>query len=135
MIIIKKDLADILIQYCQKEFPNEACGILAGSGEQISKIYEMVNADSSPESFLMDTKEQLKVMKGIRNSGLEMIAIYHSHVASAAYPSSKDLESAFYPDASYVIVTLKDKNNPGIRSFKIREGKITEEEVRIVDSL
>lgn len=133
MIIIKKDLMNILIQHCQKEFPNEACGILAGNGERVAKAYEMINADSGPESFLMDTKEQLKVMKEIRSLGLEMLGIYHSHVASAAYPSSRDLELAFYPDASYVILALKDKNNPGIRSFKIKEGKISEEEVRIVE--
>lgn len=133
MIVIKKDLTAVLIRHCQKEFPNEACGILAGNGDDVTVIYEMKNADSSPESYLMDAREQLKVMKEIRNSGLEMVGIYHSHVASPAYPSSTDLEMAFYPDASYVIVALKDKNNPGIRSFKIKEGEITEEEVRIVN--
>lgn len=133
MIVIKKDLTAILIRHCQKEFPNEACGILAGNGDNVTVIYEMKNADSSPESYLMDAREQLKVMKEIRNTGLEMVGIYHSHVASPAHPSSTDLEMAFYPDASYVIVTLKDKNNPGIRSFKIKEGEITEEEVRIVN--
>lgn len=132
MIIIKKDLAGILIQHCQKEFPNEACGILAGNGQDVTKAYEMVNADKSPESFLMDAKEQLKVMKEIRVAGLEMLGIYHSHVASAAYPSARDLELAFYPDASYAIITLKDKNKPQIRSFKIREGKISEEEIRLI---
>jgi len=131
MILLKKELFEQILRHCKKEFPNEACGILAGNKEDVTKIYEMANAESSPESFFMDAKEQLKVMKDIRNSGLDLVGIYHSHVASVAYPSSKDLELAFYPDASYVILTLKDKNNPGIRSFKINEGKISEEEVVI----
>ena len=67
----------------------------------------------------------------MRNSGLEMVAIYHSHVASQAYPSNHDVELAFYPDVSYVILSLKDKENPSVRSFKIKEGKIEEEEVKI----
>lgn len=130
-MILKKDLVKKITEQCQREFPNEACGILAGKDGEIKKVYAMTNAKPSPENYEMDSKEQLKVMKEIRNLGLEMIGIYHSHVASQAYPSSHDVELAFYPEASYVIVSLKDKDNPTIRSFKIIEGKTTEEEVKI----
>lgn len=131
MLKIKKDLFEQIVRHCNQEFPNEACGLLAGKEGIVEKAYETVNVDKSPESFFMDPKEQLKITKEIRNLGLEMLGIYHSHVASEAYPSSHDLRLAFYPEASYAIVTLKDRNNPRIRSFKIVEGKITEEEVKI----
>mgnify|MGYP001599766646 CR=1 FL=1 len=131
MIVLKKELFDKIVSQCIKEFPNEACGILGGKDGKAEKVYEMANVDKSPSSYLMEPKEQLKIMKEIRNSGLEMTGIYHSHVASEAYPSSHDVELAFYPEASYVIISLKDKNNPRIRSFKIVDGRITEEEVKI----
>ena len=70
-------------------------------------------------------------MKEIRNKGEEIIGIYHSHVASEAYPSNHDVELALYPEVSYVIISLKDNKNPSVRSFKIVEGKITEEELKI----
>ena len=123
-----------MISHCQNEFPNEACGIVGGKGEQVEKVYPMTNSDKSPETFFMAPQEQLRVMKEIRNLGLDMIAIYHSHVASEAYPSAHDVELVFYPEASYVIVSLKGKDNPSVRSFKINDGKITEEEIKIVDS-
>lgn len=132
MMIIKRDLVEKIIEHSKREFPNEACGILAGREGKVERLYEMMNADKSPETFFMDPKEQLKVMKEIRNSGLEIVAIYHSHVASQAYPSGHDVELAFYPEASYVIVSLKDKDKPQVRSFKIKEDKITEEQVKIV---
>jgi len=131
MIAIKKDLIKKIIEHSKKESPDEACGILAGRGQKVEKIYEMTNADKSPSTFFMDAREQLKIMKEIRGLGLEMIGIYHSHVASQAYPSSHDVELAFYPEVSYVIVSLKDKNKPRARSFKITEKKITEEELKI----
>lgn len=131
MLIVKKEFFDLIIKHCLKEFPNEACGLLAGKEGKVEKLYETLNVDKSPESFLMEPKEQLKITKEIRNLGLEMIGIYHSHVASEAYPSEHDLQLAFYPEVSYAIVTLKDKNNPKIRSFKIVEGRISEEEVKI----
>lgn len=131
MLIIKKELLKRITEHAFREFPNEACGILAGNQERVNKVYEMVNVEKSPATFFMDAQQQLMVMKQIRNDGQEMIGIYHSHVASPAYPSAHDVELAFYPDTSYVIVSIKDKNNPSIRSFKIVEGKITEEELEI----
>ena len=131
MIILKKEHAAKITAHALEEAPAEACGILAGGNGKTEKVYLMVNADSSPETFFMDPREQLKVMKEIRNSGMELAAIYHSHPESEAYPSPHDVELAFYPDASYIIISLKNKKNPCIRSFRIVEGKITEQEVRV----
>ena len=132
MIILEKRLAEIIIGQCKREHPFEACGILAGSSGRGEKVYEMTNAERSAETFLMDPKEQFKVMKDMRALNLEMVGIYHSHVASEAYPSSHDVKMAFYPEASYVIVSLKSMDNPVMRSFKIVGRKITEEELKIV---
>lgn len=134
MLTLKIGDRDKIIKQCVKEFPNEACGILAGppSLRRVTKVYEMTNTDKSAATFFMDAKEQLKVTKEIRDSGLEMAGIYHSHVASGAYPSNHDVEMAFYPEASYVIISLIDKNKPDIKSFKINEGRITEEEIKVV---
>lgn len=131
MIHISKDLVRQIIEHSKKEFPNEACGILSGSQGKTKKVYEMINSDKSPETFFMDAKEQLQVMKEIRSCGEEMLGIYHSHVASEAYPSSYDVKLALYPEVSYVIISLKDNKNPSVRSFKIVEGKISEEELKI----
>ena len=120
-----------LIEHARHECPKEACGILAGEKGEVKKIYKMTNMDTSSKTFFMNPKEQLKVMKEIRNSGLEMVGIYHSHLETDAYPSAHDVELAYYPEVSYVIVSIKDRNNPSIRSFKIIEGKINEEELII----
>lgn len=132
MLILTTRDQSKMIEQCIKEFPNEACGILAGKGGKVEKVYEMTNADKSAATFFMDAKEQFKVMKDIRSSGLEMVGIYHSHVASKAYPSSHDVEMAFYPEASYVIISLMDKDKPDVKSFKLKEGKIEEEKIKWV---
>jgi proteasome lid subunit RPN8/RPN11 len=131
MLILGKDLLEKMLQQIKEEFPNEACGILAGREGRVEKVYEMSNIDKSLSTYFMDAKEQLKVMKEMRNSGQEMVGIYHSHVASPAYPSGHDVEMAFYPEVSYVIISIKDQDHPHIRSFRIEESRITEEEVKI----
>ncbi len=57
-----------------------------------------------------------------------MVAIYHSHPSSSAYPSPKDVSLAFYEDAVYVIAGLAGKA-PEVKAFSIREGEIREVEI------
>ncbi|MEK6715054.1 MAG: M67 family metallopeptidase [Candidatus Omnitrophota bacterium] len=131
MLRLKEEFQKIIIKQCLEEFPNEACGILAGKDGRVEKVYLMTNIDKSPQSYIMDPKEQLKVQKEMRTLGLEMVGIYHSHTASEARPSARDIDEVFYPDAFYVIVSLKDKFNPQIHAFKINEGDVEEKEVCI----
>jgi [CysO sulfur-carrier protein]-S-L-cysteine hydrolase len=125
-LIITRDIFDKIISHCRSVYPNEACGILAGEGGTVRKIYEMTNAEPSPVSYFMDPKELFVAMKDMRKEGLRMVAIYHSHPGSPAYPSAKDVSLAFYPDSFYMIVGLSDKKKPEARAFEIVEGNVRE---------
>lgn len=130
MIEISSLQKEEIMRHAKESMPHEACGILAGKTGKVEKVYEMTNKSDTPGTcYFMDPKEQLKVMKEIRNSGLEILAIYHSHTGSGAYPSARDIELAYYPEAAYIIISLQNKVSPGIRTFKLVEGKIIEEEI------
>lgn len=131
MIINEKDLNEIF-EHVKNEHPKEACGILAGKENKITRVYNMKNTSDNPATcYFMDSKEQLKVFKEIRQENLEMLAIYHSHTNTAAYPSKMDIDLAFYPDAFYVIISLADFEDPEIKFFKITDGNIIEEDIKI----
>ncbi|MBM3243083.1 M67 family metallopeptidase [Candidatus Poribacteria bacterium] len=121
-----------MIQHAKDELPNEGCGILAGKDGKVLKVYKMTNTDKSPSTFFMEPQEQFEAMKDMRRLGMEMMGIYHSHVASPAYPSPRDVKLAFYPDVCYVIISLNDKENPQVRTFRIQEENISEEEIKFV---
>jgi proteasome lid subunit RPN8/RPN11 len=131
MLYLSKEKAKELVEHSERESPNEACGILAGNDGKVEKVYQMTNTDKSPKTFIMDPKEQLNVMKEIRDLGMKMVGIYHSHIETEAYPSAHDVELAFYPEASYIIISIKDKDNPTVRSFRIIQEKISEEKMKI----
>ena len=131
-MVIPEKVYEQMIEHAKKGYPNEACGILAGTAEMITDFIPMKNADESAISYFMDPKEQLSVFKTMRGKGVDMRGIFHSHVASEAYPSQKDVRLAFYPDVSYLIVSLSDRIKPVLRSFKIKEEKVAEEEVKIL---
>jgi proteasome lid subunit RPN8/RPN11 len=113
------------------EFPNEACGLIAGKEERPAKVFRMKNADVSPVTYRLDPKEQLQVFNEMDERGWDLYAIYHSHTHSEAYPSETDRRQAFYPDSRYLILSLADRENPVIRGFRILDGAVTEEEVTV----
>jgi proteasome lid subunit RPN8/RPN11 len=125
-----------MVEHARDEYPNECCGLLAGQGSQVTRLFRGQNVDGSPFTYRMDPQEQLRLFKEIDEAGLELLGIYHSHIQSPAYPSRTDIAKAYYPDAMYVIVSLQPApgSGPGpeIRAFRIRDGLVTEEELREV---
>ncbi len=121
---------DEMLAHCREGYPNEACGILAGKDNSVSKIYKMTNIEKSPVSYLLDSKEHFNAIKDMRENDLKMVGIFHSHPSSRAYPSPKDVSLAFYEDAIYLIVSLAGKV-PDVKAFSISEEKIEEVEISV----
>lgn len=132
MLRLTKKVYDAIIDHAKKGYPNEACGLLAAAEkDSATDFFPMKNADNSAISYFMEPKEQLSAFKAMRERGLEMRGIFHSHVASEAYPSQKDVRLAFYPDVSYLIVSLSDSEKPVLRSYHIQDEAVKEEEIKI----
>jgi len=83
--------------------------------------------------YRIDPREQLAAFRAMDAAGEELFGIYHSHPASAAFPSPTDRMEAFYPDALYVLVSLRG-DPPGMRAFRIAsDAPGSEKTVREVD--
>ncbi len=120
-----------MVDHCRSTYPNEACGIFSGRDGVAEKIYKMPNVESSPVSYLADPGAQFLAMKEMRENGEIIVSIYHSHPHSPPYPSGKDVELAFYPEAVYIIVGLDDINRPETMAYAIRDGKVRGAEIHV----
>ncbi len=123
----KPELEDI-ITHARKAFPGEACGLLAGRGGRVSKVYRLTNTQRGAMRYAAPEKEQFEAARKMRADGDEMIGIYHSHPNMGPYPSSLDIKMALHPECSYIIISLM-KNIPEVRSFRISAGLVKEESV------
>ena len=126
---IPAEIFDRMLDHCRRSLPDEGCGLLAGLENSITHIYEMPNSDPSPVSYFMDPSAQFRVMKEMREKGLVLSAIFHSHPGSPAYPSPKDISLAFYEEAVYLIVGFADPGTPEVRGYRIVGGKVSEVKV------
>ena len=122
-----------LVEHAWSDFPYEVCGLLGRDADGTLHHGRITNAERSMTYYVMDAKELLQAMRTIEDNGWRL-AIYHSHTHTQAYPSETDIRLAAYPEATYLIVTLQDRDAPDIRGFDIVDGEVTEEPVIIRDA-
>ncbi len=134
MIRISREIAEDIKEHAKKDTPIEACGYLAGKNGIITNSYRMTNIDNSTEHFSFDPEEQFDVVRKARGEGLEIIANYHSHPVTPARPSQEDINLAYDPDISYLIVSLAE-GREDIKSFSIKESEVKNEKIEVINDL
>ena len=134
MFAIDRQSYDTLVAHARAEYPNEACALLSGRDGSLEKVYALPNAEASPTFYVVEPKAQLAAMNEMDDLGLDLIGIFHSHTFTEAYPSRTDIELAAYPDATYLILSLANRDAPVLRAFSIHDGQVDEQEVRIAPS-
>ncbi|MDX1510925.1 MAG: M67 family metallopeptidase [Nitriliruptorales bacterium] len=123
---------DALVERSWSDFPYEVCGLLGVRPDGGLEHFPITNAERSMTYYVMEPRDLLRAMREIEDNEWGL-AIYHSHTHTQAYPSETDIRLAQYPEATYLIVTLQDRDNPDIRGFSIIDGEVTEKPVEVVD--
>ena len=95
-------------------------------------MVRVANAAASPLRYEMDPQEQYDALKSIEDEGGELLAIYHSHTKSAAYPSQTDVNQAVaWPEQIYMIVSLDDEDAPDVKAYLLKDLKIADVELDV----
>ena len=126
-VTIPITLVNQLLHHAQRGDKNEICGLISSIDDKPFRSYPISNtADTQQNRYNMDPKEQIDAMRLMRERDETLFAIYHSHPSSPAEPSAIDITEAGYPDALYLIISLKTKGVLEMRGFRIIENMVTE---------
>ena len=136
MILLSKAAVVGIVGHCLDADPLEACGLLTGWPERtggedqtrISQFYPAENASASARLYEVEPRALLAADRQAELAGQQLIGVYHSHTHTDAKPSPTDIGQAPDPEWHYVLVSLRD-TDPSLRSWKIANGKTTEEQV------
>jgi proteasome lid subunit RPN8/RPN11 len=136
VLTIGRDIIDAIVAHARRDHPDEACGIVAGplGSDNPIRHVPMDNAERSTTFYRFDSMEQLRVWREMDDRDEEPVVVYHSHTATEAYPSRTDISFAGEPNAQYLLVSTRDPESEEIRSFRIVDGVVSEEEINIVDA-
>lgn len=135
MLTIDRAIIEAIIAHARRDHPDEACGVVAGpiGSDTPVRHLPMDNAERSTTFYRFDSMEQLRVWREMDDRDEEPVVIYHSHTATEPYPSRTDIALAGEPNAHYMLVSTRDPRIAEIRSFRILDGQVTEEPVRLAD--
>ena len=135
MLNISRSLVDQMVAHARADHPDEACGVIAGpeGSDRPERFIAMTNAERSPTFYRFDSGEQLKVWREMDRADEEPVVIYHSHTATEAYPSRTDISFASEPNAHYVLISTRDADSEEIRSYRIVDGSVTEEQITLTE--
>jgi proteasome lid subunit RPN8/RPN11 len=129
---IPRALIDEMVAHARADLPNECCGMVGGRDGAAEVVVRVENAAASPLRYEMDPQGQYDALKSIEDADRELLAIYHSHTKSAAYPSQTDVNQAVaWPEQIYLIVSLADADNPDVKAYLLQEMRIADAELDV----
>lgn len=125
---IPSSLIQAMVEYCRLNLPYEACGLLGGKNNRATKFIPMRNLAVSTTRYEMDPQEQLQAFRALQKENLDLVAIFHSHPVTEAYPSKTDVEFAsFWEETYFVILSFRfGLDKPEVRAFRIIGQKVFE---------
>lgn len=136
MILLSKAALVGIVGHCLDAEPLEACGLLTGWPDRtgcegqarIAEFYPAENTSASARIYEVEPRALMAADRQAELAGKQLIGVYHSHTHTEAKPSPTDIAHAPDPEWHYVLVSLRD-TDPSFRSWKIANGKTTEEQV------
>ncbi len=143
--LFKKEHLRALIQQAVASYPEECCGMIIGhiKTSDIDEIFPCANIqnkmhEKDPKSYprtaatayLMNPGEVVEIEQKAESSQKVIKCIYHSHPDHDAYFSATDKEAAvpfgdipLYPHASYMVISVWNKNLKEINLYQWNENK------------
>ena len=124
-IQLPRTIVNKLLTQAQHHSDIEVCGLISAREGIPVKVYPVDNISSDKQHlFEMDPGEQIQAIKDMRENNEQLFAIYHSHPATSAEPSIKDIAQSNYPETLYLIISLSTKGVLEIRGFYIKNNNI-----------
>jgi proteasome lid subunit RPN8/RPN11 len=158
-LTIPQHILDDIVAHARELAPHECCGLLAGTGNIVTTIYRVKNivalegaqnlssfdpakaahlerlspAERAEIAFVMDMQDFSAAKKDMRNKGLDLQVVYHSHPHDPARPSVTDIKIATdyeeiwpkinLPTPAYLLVSLMQAK-PDIKTYWIKNGSV-----------
>ncbi len=138
MLEMSSQIHEAMVAHALAGLPNEACGLFAGrpGTDRVTSFHPMSNAAASSRIYQLDGAEMMAVERTTDAEGLALLGVMHSHTHTTNYPSPTDVADASRFDPfgmwHFVIVSLRHPE-ASLRSFRIRDGQVSEEPVILID--
>jgi [CysO sulfur-carrier protein]-S-L-cysteine hydrolase len=137
MVSIPRAIYDAMLAHLRAAYPNEGCGVFAGDGTTPLATHHLParNAAQDAETFsIIASDELIQIWNTIDKAHEEVLAYYHSHPQTQAYPSARDIRYAQgWPGTYSIITSFAEVDQPVVRAYLIHGDIVTEVSLDIVE--
>jgi len=125
-MIFTQDQIDQLFEQARNAYPEECCGLISGTYDQVYDIHPAANvsAGDKTKTFEIDAKVRFDLIA--QTGKRSVLGLYHSHPTGSPYPSETDKSMVYEPELIWVILTLEE-----IKAFRFIVAKQDFEEIPI----
>ena len=127
-VVMARGVADHIRRHGEEAYPHECCGFLFGTlvdGTQWiveARRQSNTRTESREIRFLISPEDFREAEKHARQSGRQMLGIYHSHPDDAARPSEYDRDHA-WPWYSYLILSVARGAAGDLNAWQLRDDR------------
>ncbi len=117
-VSVTRELLDAILAHARADAPRECCGLLLGTRTRLDVAVPARNMLASPTRFRIDPRDHFAALRSARSRGIDVVGAYHSHPASPAVPSPRDLAEAADPALLHLIASVRDHE---VRAYSLQE--------------
>jgi len=121
------ELIEEIVAHAREVAPEECCGVVTGRDGEALAVERAENEFAHRMRYRISPEEMFRIYKLADEREEEMLAFYHSHPRSEAYPSQTDInEASGLPESLHLICSLERPESPVVRAFSIRGDEVAE---------
>jgi proteasome lid subunit RPN8/RPN11 len=127
------EVYDQIVEHARRALPAEAVGLLGGDANGRATVAVPLPNLAGARAFVADPFVQFNAERGLRQAGLSLLAIYHSHPGGGARLSAADRAFAERRPIAQVVLALDCPRHPGeeIRAYRVEGGAAVEIGLRV----
>ncbi len=120
--------------HAERAYPEECCGAMVGAAEAgVKSVYRAVPFENvfqgdRTKHYEIRPEDLLESDRIARETGQQVVGIYHSHPNGGAYFSDQDLRDS-WPWYSFVVLSVVEGRFDQARAFILRDGRAEPEKL------
>jgi [CysO sulfur-carrier protein]-S-L-cysteine hydrolase len=130
---------EAMVRQAVAELPNECCGLLAGRIDGgvalVTRHFPLVNdAADATRQYRSESRSILAAHRAMRDLGVDLVAVYHSHPTSEARPSRTDIADNAYGDSLLHLIISLQSGQPEVRGWWLSDQEFWEGKWEIAEN-
>lgn len=121
-LVVPLQVREAMLAHAHWDYPNEACGLVAGRGERIEMVFCLTNRLDSRTRYTIDPREHYGAAQFAEQCGMEILGAWHSHPNGDATISPTDIAESPGGDWVTLIVGNFGKPSEAVRGFRTDDG-------------